>query len=162
MLPARFTPLAVGEGEVSGRWLGRADVSFVRVYPIVDTGGIRPVPTWLQETPGATPTETGPTDEEFQELMRESIRGMAMSQEIHYSTAFTYTTALDSLERFDPPEGLGVHFTHATSRGWAAVFTHATADRLCGIAYGAGGPPGWQMGAINCGAPSAPLTPPGA
>jgi len=135
----------------------------VRTYALEETGETRPLPGWLREDGDATSTVavTGPSDEEFGELMQQSIIGMARSQEIHYSSAFTYTTDLEALD-FDPPEGIGVSFTHADPRGWAAVFTHPTADRLCGLAYGFRRPPGWVPGAILCGRRSAPTGEPGA
>jgi hypothetical protein len=87
--------------------------------------------------------------------MRASIRGMAVAQEMHYSTSRTYTTAMDSLD-FARPADLGISFTHAHTRGWAAVFTHPSVDRLCALAYGFGTPPGWAPGSVVCGPATTP------
>jgi hypothetical protein len=160
-MPARFVPLDITGDELLGRWLGPTDVHFVRAYGLVETGETRPVPDWLQGADSVAVAATpAPDDEELMALMRGAIRSMASAQEIHYSSAYTYTTAIDSL-RFEPPEGLGVAFTHAHPRGWAAVFTHPSVDRLCGLAYGADAPPGWVPGAIMCGPRSAAPAAPG-
>lgn len=158
--PSRFSLLESVGDELTGRWLGPADVAFVRSYALRETGETRPLPAWLLGDAAETPAATGPSEEEFDELMVRSIRQMAMAQEIHYSSELTYTTDLEALD-FDPPQGLGVSFTDAGPRGWAAVFTHPTGDRICGLAYGFRVPPGWRPGAINCGPPSAPVEAPG-
>ncbi|MGD8281333.1 MAG: hypothetical protein PVI31_03935 [Gemmatimonadota bacterium] len=160
--PARFTLLEASGDELLGSWRGPADVDFVRVYTLTGTGETVPLPGWLQgPASGAAPAAAGPDAEEFNALMTSSIKRMASAQEIHYSTAFTYTTELDSLD-FEPPEGIGVAFTHADRRGWAAVFTHPTADRLCGLAYGFRVPAGWVPGQVSCGERSSPPGEPGA
>ncbi|MGE0158399.1 MAG: hypothetical protein AB7T31_03250 [Gemmatimonadales bacterium] len=154
-LPARFSPLDLSGDDVLGVWLDESDVNFVRVYRVAESGTTRPVPAWLVTTDSVRVSPPGPTDAELRDLMRQSIRGMAMAQEIHYSSHLTYTTAIDSLE-FERPTDLGISFTHANARGWAAVFTHASVDRLCALAYGFGTPPGWSPGGMLCGPESAP------
>jgi hypothetical protein len=159
-LPARFTPLDISGDEVLGVWLDDSDVPFVRAYRVADTGRRVPLPTWLTAADSVATAAPAPTDAELRDLMRESIRGMARAQEIHYSTAFTYTTAMDSLD-FERPADLGISFAHADERGWAAVFTHPSVDRLCALAYGFGTPPGWSNGGILCGpAATPPVTTP--
>jgi hypothetical protein len=153
-LPGRFSPLDITGDELLGVWLDESDVNFVRAYRIADSGTRRPSPEWLT-VDSLAPTPPPPTDAELRDLMRGSIRGMAVAQEMHYSTSFTYTTAIDSLD-FERPPDLGISFTHANARGWAAVFTHASVDRLCALAYGFGTPPGWSPGSIVCGPASAP------
>lgn len=153
--PDRFTPLDVVDDEVVGRWLGPADVPFVRAYDLVGSQATAPAPSWLSGQRTGAPSASPMPEDEFQALMVSTIKRMASAQEIHYSQAYSYTTAMDSLD-IELPEGLGVSFTHADPRGWAAVFVHPTADRLCGLAYGARIPPGWQAGGIQCGPSSAP------
>jgi hypothetical protein len=155
-LPVRFSPLDISGDEVLGVWLDDADVNFVRAYRVTDAGAVRPVPAWLVAADSVSSATPPPTDDELRELMRGSIRGMAVAQEMHYSRSFTYTTAMDSLE-FERPTGLEISFTHANTRGWAAVFTHPSVDRLCALAYGFGTPPGWTPGQIVCGPASTPL-----
>jgi hypothetical protein len=154
-LPARFTPLDISGDDVLGVWLDDSDVNFVRAYRLADTGTRRPVPAWLLAADSVATGTPAPTDAELRDLMRESIRGMAMAQEMHYSTSFTYTTAMDSLD-FERSADLGISFTHANRRGWAAVFTHPSVDRLCALAYGFGTPPGWSPGGVLCGPASVP------
>jgi hypothetical protein len=157
-LPSRFTPLDILDDEVLGVWLDESDVNFVHAYGLTDTGVTRQPPSWVVLVDSASITTPTPTDEELRTLMRESIRDMARAQEMHYSTSFTYTTALDSLD-FEPPAELGISFAHANARGWAAVFTHPSIDRLCALAYGFGTPPGWAPGGISCG-PASTAVPP--
>lgn len=157
-MPARFTPLDIRGDRLVGRWIGTADVEFVRSYDLVATGETAPAPEWMRRDPAAAPA-VAPLDEEaFYQLMRQAIIQMASHQEIHYSDHYTYTTALDSLD-LEIPEGLVVTFTEAHTRGWAAVFTHPGGDRMCGLGYGAVVPPGWEPGAIDCGPASTPPTP---
>ena len=153
-MPARFRPLDILDDEVLGRWIGESDVHFVRSYRLTETGATRPPPAWLGAELSPVAEIPAVDDAELMDLMRQAIMSMARAQEIHYSSAYSYTTRVDSL-RFEPPEGIEVSFTHADPRGWAAVFTHPSVDRLCGLAYGSGAPAGWVPGAINCGPSSA-------
>jgi hypothetical protein len=149
-LPARFRPFAIDGEDVLGVWLDESDVNFVRAYRLVDAGATQTPPLWLTTVDSASLTTPPPTDAELAEVMRQTIRSLAMAQEMNYSRNYSYTTAIDSLE-FERPAELQIDFTHANTRGWAAVFTHPSVDRLCGLGYGFGSPPGWAPGAINCG-----------
>ena len=73
------------------------------------------------------------------------------AQEIHYSTEMSYTTEIAALDAFERPEGIGIDFVIGDARGWAAVFTHPSLDRLCALAYGFNIPPGWMPGSVVCG-----------
>ena len=152
---AGFHPLDILGEEMLGLWVGENDVNFVRGYRLNDTGETRPVPGWLQGSESTVAGSPAPDQEELLELMNQAIRMMASAQEIYYSRAYTYTTLVDSLS-FEQPEGIEIDFTQANARGWAAVFTHSAIDRVCGLAYGFGIPPGWPPGRITCGPPSAP------
>jgi len=154
-LPGRFRPTWASGDELLGVWLGEADVHFARRYPIVATGRSWPMPAWLTGSESAVTTDAVPDDEELMALIRGSIKQMASRQEIHYSEHYSYTTEVDALEGFEKPEGLEVHFTVGNTRGWAAVFSHAAVDRLCGLAYGSDVPPGWTPGMVLCGPPHA-------
>lgn len=149
--PTSFQPLDVLEEEVLGLWLGESDVNFVRAYRLADSGGVRSVPAWLTGAESAVSSQVPPDEEELLDLMRQSIRMMASAQEIHYSDHYSYTTLIDSLTRFEQPEGIEIDFTIGNARGWGAVFTHPSLDRVCGLAYGYNIPPGWVPGQIVCG-----------
>jgi hypothetical protein len=158
VLPARFTPLDITGDDVLGVWLDGNDVHFVHAYRLTDTGVTGQPPPWVVAVDSASIATPAPTDEELRTVMLESIRGMAMAQEMNYARRYTYTTEIDSLE-FEKPAELEIAFSHANARGWAAVFTHASIDRLCALAYGFGTPPGWAPGGISCGPASTPVPP---
>lgn len=147
--PADFDPQSIGPREVLGRWSGESDVHFVRAYALVETGEeVRP-PAWLTEPAPAAPTEA-PDEAAFTEAIKGALMGMARAQEIHYSTALTYTARLDSLE-WERPQDVEVDVVQASPRGWVVVFTHPGLERICGLGYGFTVPPGWSPGAIVCG-----------
>jgi hypothetical protein len=151
-MPARFDPQYLGPHRVLGRWRGDKDVNFVRAYGVENTGRKAPAPSWLFAPPAAGVTP--PADEEdVRKEIQGAVRNMAVAQEIHYASSFTYTTDLDSL-KWERPKDVMVDFVHADQRGWAAVFTRPGFDRLCALAYGAGMPPGWTPGMILCGPPT--------
>jgi len=152
-MPARFEPMDILEGELLGRWTGDSGVHFARAYQLQETDETRPIPAWLTGAESIVTLEVPPDPDELLQRMRETIRQMAIKQEIHYSSAMTYTTRLDSLE-FEQPEGLEVDFVIANTRGWAAAFTHPGMDRVCALGYGFVVPPGWVPGVITC-APAA-------
>jgi hypothetical protein len=158
VLPARFTPLDIVGDDVLGVWLDENDVNFVHGYRLTNTGVTGQPPPWVVVVDSTSIATPAPTDEELRAVMRESIRGMAMAQEMNYARRYTYTTEIDSLD-FERPADLGISFTHANTRGWAAVFTHPSIDRLCALAYGFGTPPGWAPGGISCGLASTPVPP---
>ena len=147
--PAAFRPTHIRSDEVLGVWSGAEGVHFARVYRPSATGETTLPPAWLSDPPGE-PAAPALTEGELMAEIRDAIRSLAGAQEMHYSTQMTYTTRLDSLERFEQPEMLHVDFLHADARGWAAVFTHEGMDRVCGLAYGFGSPPGWPPGGILC------------
>lgn len=101
------------------------------------------------DAPASAGSAPAPSDEELMELFLGAIREMARAQEIHYAGNMTYTTRIDSL-RWERPEEIEVDFVAADPRGWAGVFTHPSADRICGLGYGNASPPGWRPGAVLC------------
>lgn len=148
--PSNFHPRDILENEILGVWIGESDVHFVRTYALVESGRTGPVPAWLLGEEAQIPAGTETDEDAARDLMRQSIRMIASAQEIHYSTAYTYTTAIDSLTAFEQPAGLDIDFAFANARGWAAVFTLPGYDRVCALAYGFGIPPGWRPGMILC------------
>lgn len=152
-IPVRFDPQTLADREVLGRWLGDSDVHFVRAYGISNTGTRASLPAWLTS---AAPTEPldAPDQDAFMGQIRTAFRGLASAQEIHYSTAMTYTARLDSL-KWAQPEDVVVDVINAGPRGWVAVFTHPALDRICALGYGYTVPPGWAPGGVLCGPPSA-------
>jgi hypothetical protein len=117
----------------------------------VATDASRPVPAWLEGAESAVTLEAPPNEQELMDAMRGALRSMASAQEIHYSSAMSYTTSIEELDRFEQPEELTIDFILGTPRGWGAVFTHPAVDRVCGLAYGFDIPPGWTPGSIICG-----------
>lgn len=148
-IPVRFDPEEIRSDEMSGRWLGDKDVNFVRTYKYGGTGQDRQTPSWLT----APPAKQGPPADQakFLAAVKASLKQMAMAQEVHYSKAYTYSDELDSLSAFHPDPSIQVDIVQASTRGWAAVFAHSGLDRICGLAYGATIPPGWEPGALICG-----------
>jgi len=153
--PAAFRPTHMDGDELLGVWTGENDVEFVRAYTLTATGTSRPLPAWIVGDARDTGMVDAEDPAEIRSLIVGSIKGLASAQEIHYSSAYTYTTSLDELERFEKPEGLEVAFVRGDARGWSAVFTHPGLDTVCGLAYGFGAPPGWTPGLVVC-APSPP------
>ena len=152
-IPERLEPQYLDAERVIGRWTGENDVNFVRVYDVARTGADRPTPAWLATPPDSTGVP--PADEkEVRAQIVETLKQLAMAQEIHYSTHYTYTSDPDSL-KWEKPEDLMVDFVNAGPRGWVAVFTHPGFDRICGLGYGYTTPPGWAPGRIICSPPAA-------
>lgn len=148
-IPVRLEPQTIEGGRVLGRWLGENDVQFVRAYDVTDTGARAPIPGWMRGMESTEPVAP-PDEEAFMGAIRTSLMGMARAQEIHYSTAMTYTARLDSLE-WERPDDVVVDVIDAGPRGWLAVFTHPGLDRICGLGYGFTVPPGWAPGGVLCG-----------
>lgn len=155
----QFRPTHFEADRVTGVWLDENDVSFVRSYGWSDAGTKLVLPVWLQ---GAAPASEGPpeldadAEAEVMEQMRMSIRALASAQEIHYSSAMSYTDDIAVLEDMDLPEGLHVSFTKGDSRGWTAVFAHEGLSRICGLAYGFDMPLGWRGGYMACAPEASP------
>lgn len=151
-LPPRFTPLHIEGHEVWGRWLGAADVNYVRRYALTEADARVSLPGWL--APG---TATGAAMEPDSTItaallseIRGTLKGMASAQEIHYSRNGSYTTDASALE-IELPEGVTFDIVEAHDRGWTLVMGHRDLDRLCGLGYGAAVPPGWMGGFLVCG-----------
>jgi len=155
-IPTAFDPLDIQRDEVLGRWTGDSDVSYVRAYRLVASAQTRRVPSWLlgEEAAPAVDGEA-PDEAAVRALIVSTIKNLASHQEIHYSTAMSYTTDLGALGEFEIPEGLEIDFLVGNARGWAAVFAHPDFDRLCGLAYGYMIPAGWSPGMVTC-APALP------
>ncbi len=158
--PAAFRPTHIpSSDEVLGVWSGESGVHFARVYGVSATEESVPSPAWLTHHQRAEPDPDTPmTEDELMAEIRSSIKQMASAQEIHYSTAMTYTTDLAALEAFEQPEAVVVDFVRADARGWAGGFSHASIDRIGGLAHGFGTPPGWTPGMVIC-APDTTLEP---
>jgi|FLOH01.1.fsa_nt_gi hypothetical protein len=132
-------------------WTGDSDVSYVRAYRLSASAQTRQAPAWLLSEPVAPPMDgVAPDEAEVRALTVSTIKNLASHQEIHYSTALSYTTDLGALGDFEIPEGLEIDFLIGNARGWAAVFAHPDFDRLCGLAYGYMILPGWSPGQVNC------------
>ena len=154
--PVAFRPTDILGDDMLGVWTGGADVSYVRAYHLVDTGETRPTPAWLLGSRSTATAEAPPDEEALLASMRGAIQSMARAQEIHYSTAMSYTTSLAALSEFELPEALLVDLLRGDARGWAVVFTHPAVDRLCALAYGYDTPPGWRRGSVACGPATRP------
>lgn len=156
-MPAPFRPTHIATDDVLGVWSDESGVNFVRSYRPVPTGETVPAPAWLSSPPsrseptGAPGDEARITEQELMNEIRSSVKNLARAQEIHYAGHMTYTSAIDSLERFEQPQSMEIDILRGDPRGWIAVFTHPDVDRVCGLAYGFGTPPGWTPGAILCG-----------
>jgi hypothetical protein len=151
-LPTRFDPQDMTTSEIAGRWVGERDVHFVRVYDLEPSEARALPPAWLSGSQVPGDKGASPDDEEFMTRIRDAIRQMASAQEIHYSTHYTYSAALDSLS-WERPEGITVDIVTADRRGWVGVFAHPALDFICGLGYGASVPPGWPPGSVVCGPP---------
>lgn len=161
--PESFEPIDIGTDEVIGRWTGEADVSFVRVYALSESGATTPTPAWLQghDAVAATDTVAPPDEDEMRATIVSTIKNLASAQEIHYSQHYSYTDDIEALAEsyeefgrpFELPEEIMIDFVQATPRGWSAVFTHPLFDRACGLAYGYGIPAGWTPGMVMCAPP---------
>ncbi len=148
-IPVRFDPEEIRSDEMTGRWLGEKDVSFVRTYKYGGTGQDRETPAWLT----AAPPEKGPPADQakFLAAVKASLKQLASAQEIHYAKAYTYSAEIDSLSAFHPDPSIQADIVQANTRGWTAVFAHPGLDRICGLAYGGNVPPGWDPGRLTCG-----------
>lgn len=157
-LPTQFRPTHFEGDRVWGVWTGEADVHFARVLDLTPTESAATPPAWI-EGPSSTEAtvasaEEVPTEDELMDLVRSSIRSIASAQEIHYSTAMSYTTDLDALGDIDAPDALTVHIAHANPRGWVGIFTHDASDRACALGYGFTVPAGWSPGYAACAPPT--------
>lgn len=151
-IPARLDPHDMSSSEITGRWLGPSDVHFLRTHAVSETGMRRSAPEWL--LPGEPAAEVASADEEdFQAEIMTVMRQVASAQEIHYSTHYTYTDIVDSL-RLEPTETIEFDVIVGNRSGWAGVFTHPGLKHICGLGYGAAGPPGWPGGRFVCGPPA--------
>lgn len=155
-MPSRFRPTSISGDDLLGVWTGESDVHFVRGYRLRPTEESRPVPGWLRGDESAVTSEAAPEEAELTSLMVGAIKSMATAQEIHYSRNLSYTPSIAALDEFEEPEGVGIDFVAANTRGWSAVFTHPAIDRVCGLAYGFDIPPGWTPGMVVCGPVTGP------
>lgn len=161
--PAAFRPTHLpSRDEVLGVWSGESGVHFARAYALGPSGASTAPPSWVTGVvaPGPASGESMTEDELMAEI-RSAIKQMASAQEIHYSSNMTYTTDLEALDAFEEPESISVDFVRADARGWAGVFSHASIDRICGLAYGFGTPPGWVPGMVICAQDIVPESPEG-
>lgn len=154
-----YRPVRTGETAEAPAWLASGS----RPDGPAPTDG---APTTEPTTAAEAPTAEGPVaeaateealreralaEQELMDEVRTAIIGLARAQEIHYSSAMSYTAEIDSLESFEPPEAIHIDVLRGDARGWISVFTHPGLERVCGLAYGFGIPPGWTPGAILCG-----------
>ncbi|MGH0033450.1 MAG: hypothetical protein ACQGVK_00330 [Myxococcota bacterium] len=153
-LPERLDADRLARDRVLGRWLGEADVNFVRTYALVDAGETVETPSWLRAgadlTAGAGAAPDSAVAVDLEAATRETVRGAAVAQEIYYSQHFRYATSTDSLE-LEPVDGATLHLLSADAAGWGGVVVHPDLDRLCGLGYGTGVPRGWRAGTVMCG-----------
>lgn len=149
-LPARFDPWRIGSDDALGRWRDETDVDFVRALDLAPAGETTAPPSWMHGGDPAGSVEPPPDAEAFREEIRTTVMALARAQEIHYSTAFTYTADLEALEEFEGPAEVTVDFVDAGPRGWTAVFAHPRLGYVCGLGYGFTLPPGWVPGMIVC------------
>lgn len=150
-LPRALRPTYWSEDRVWGVWTGEADVHFARVYTFRRTDEQASTPTWMIE-PAATPegSAEAPSDDEVLDRIRPVIRAMASQQEIHYSSAMSYTSDISELEDLHLPDGLHVDVPVAGPRGWVGIFVYRDAGRACALGYGFTMPPGWPPGQMAC------------
>ncbi len=153
-LPDRLDADELARDRVLGRWLGEADVNFVRAYGLVDAGDVVGTPAWLRAGADATEARNAAPDSavtiDLEAAAREAVRGAAVAQEIYYSQHFRYAASTDSLE-LEPVDGATLHLLTADAAGWGGVVVHPDLDRLCGLGYGTGVPRGWRAGTVMCG-----------
>ncbi len=165
-IPHAFRPTHWGADSVWGVWTGESDLHFARVYALRASGGTAATPGWLARggvrtdgaeadaAPDDTPNEA-PTEADVLDLVRPVIRAMASAQEIHYSSAMSYTSDIADLEDLEVPASLHVDVPLGDPRGWIGIFVHRDTDRACALGYGFSMPPGWIPGQMSC-APTAP------
>jgi hypothetical protein len=148
-LPERLDADELSDDRVLGRWLGFSDVNFVRGYALEDTGETAPTPAWLL-APASADAHPPAVAVDLEAAARQAVRQAATAQEIHYSRHFRYATDTDSLG-LEPVDGATLHLVSADASGWSGIVVHPELDRLCGLGYGSGTPPGWRGGTILCG-----------
>ncbi len=151
-IPERFEPLDVSLSEVVGRWRDANDVEYVRVYALQRSSERGELPSWLTD-PVREPAVVKQRPADPLSAVRPAVRALAIAQEMHYSTEFTYTSDLESLE-WERPEGIEAFVRQADDRGWIGIFWHADWDFVCGIGYGFTAPAGWPQGTPTCGPPA--------
>ena len=154
VLPPDFEPFHLLPEEVLGVWRDEQDVQYVRAYALAASGESRSLPDWVSRTPAATAVTAesgvGHTANPAPEGLRDVFRPLARAQEIHYSSALTYTSDLDALE-WEGAGDIAVYPIGGDERGWVAIFAHAEWPFICGIGYGFTSPAGWPQGTATCG-----------
>lgn len=150
-VPWGFRPTHFEDDRVTGVWRDENDVSFVRSYAMQSSDMESRLPDWLADGPAAGRYVLDADEEaDVMDQMRTAIRGLASAQEIHYSSAMSYTSDISELSDLELPEGIHVTFTKGDSRGWTAVFAHDGLSRICGLGYGFDLPAGWMPGRMHC------------
>lgn len=148
--PTRFELHHVGPDFVTGRWRGEMDVNRIRIYALEKPEDSPPAPG-LQELrmAGPGPTPPGRVAEEAPDLLREAVRSLAMSQEVHYARSYTYTRAVDSLD-VELPGSIRADVLRADDRGWLALLEDTESGALCALGFGFTTPMGWTPGSVLC------------
>lgn len=157
--PARFDIHEIGRDYLLGTGRDALDVEYIRLYRLT---GAEDVP--VRTIADADPSREGGADAAGSErasrsaarqrvlgAMRGTVRMLATHQEIFYSSGNrSYTTDLDQLEDWAPPEELLVRVARASPRGWTALIIEPESGLMCGMSYGAHVPVGWPAGRVIC------------
>jgi prepilin-type N-terminal cleavage/methylation domain-containing protein len=93
----------------------------------------------------------------FEAAMQSDLKAISVHQEHYFEEHSTYAPTIGGLTSFTPSDGVNVQITHAERTGWAAVATHTSALRRCGLFIGAApaniAAPAEEAGIVQCGEP---------
>jgi hypothetical protein len=142
--PPDLHVLDEGPDWLLGRWRDALDIEHVRLYALSDASG-GPVgdPARLaavaEAFEGAPPASTRVAHEDAG-ISVETLRTMAMSEEIFFSEHYHYTASIDSLReanpRFQLPDGVDVTPLWVEDRGWMVLASERGTANTCFISYG--------------------------
>ncbi len=156
--PADTRVLDSGPDWLLGRWRDELGVEHVRLYALSDgSGSAVGEPTRLAAAVAASdgvPPSFARVAREEAGLPLETLRTMAMSEEIFFSQNYHYTASLDSLRsanpRFEIPDGVDVTPLWVEDNGWMVLASEEGSATTCFISYGVVRIIGQLPGGIAC------------
>jgi len=149
--PPKFEIHEIGRDYLLGVGRDELDVEFIQLFRM--HGAERAPTRALAAANGTSPDDAPPSRTIPQEVlapMRAAIKYLASYQEMHYSTAGTYTDDLEQFDGWEPPRGVTVRVVNATPRGWTIVMIDDRTGATCGMSYGLVTPVGWPGGTVVC------------
>jgi hypothetical protein len=139
-LPAGFRPLQFLADRVAGVSTDSVGLERVVVYRFARPDGVAP----SREAAGAAPADSG----QRAQLMA-AMRNAVVAQEMHYATAASYTSRVDSLALEMPP-GTRLNIIEADKRAWRGAGVVTVTGYTCAMYIGLAPPRGWREGAPRC------------